>query len=166
MTALRTFSYGGGWQSTAALVLAAQGRLDYRVFVFANVRDDSEYPAAAGGEQPWKYYDLGEGWFTYNFFAKCPHRLAGARCPFYLPKQSHAGQLLAVKDGIQQMLEQLELTDDERAALEGDHDAVAALAERLADVPTPAGPTPNELGAEPAFISLTALRDSLPSGAS
>jgi len=41
---LRTFSYGGGWQSTAALVLAAQDRLDYRVFVFANVGDDSEYP--------------------------------------------------------------------------------------------------------------------------
>ncbi len=41
---LHTFSYGGGWQSTAALVLAARGELDYRVFVFANVGDDSEYP--------------------------------------------------------------------------------------------------------------------------
>ena len=41
---LHTCSYGGGWQSTAALALAAQGRLDYRVFVFANVGDDSEYP--------------------------------------------------------------------------------------------------------------------------
>ena len=41
---LHTFSYGGGWQSTAALALAAQGRLDYRVFLFANVGDDSEYP--------------------------------------------------------------------------------------------------------------------------
>ena len=67
-------------------------------------------------------------------------------CPFYLPKQSSAGRLLAVKDGIEQMLEQLDLTDDERQALEGDRDAVAALAERLADTPTPAGPTPNELG--------------------
>jgi len=106
----------------------------------------------------------GRGWCTYDFFAKCPHRLACARCPFYLPKQSHAGQLLAVKDGIHQMLEQLELTDDERAALEGDRDAVAALAKRLADVPTPAGPTPNQLGTQPAFISLTALRDTLPKG--
>jgi hypothetical protein len=33
-----------------------------------------------------------------------------------------------VKDGIEQLLEQLELTDEERAALEGDRDAVAALA--------------------------------------
>jgi hypothetical protein len=42
---LRVFSYGGGWQSTAALALAARGRLDYRVFLFANVGDDSEDPA-------------------------------------------------------------------------------------------------------------------------
>lgn len=42
---MRTFSFGGGVQSTAALVLAAQGRIDYREFVFANVGDDSEHPA-------------------------------------------------------------------------------------------------------------------------
>ena len=98
--------------------------------------------AAAGGEQLWKYYDLGEGYCSYDFFAKCPHRLACARCPFYVPKQSTRGQLLAVKDGIDQMLEQLNLTDDEREALEGDREAVTALAERLADTPTPTGPTP------------------------
>lgn len=42
---LRTFSYGGGVQSTAALVLAAQGRIDYPTFLFCNVGDDSEHPA-------------------------------------------------------------------------------------------------------------------------
>ncbi len=42
---LRTFSYGGGVQSTAALVLAAEGRIDFRTFLFANVGDDSEHPA-------------------------------------------------------------------------------------------------------------------------
>lgn len=42
---LRTFSYGGGVQSTAALVLAAQGRIDYQTFLFCNVGDDSEHPA-------------------------------------------------------------------------------------------------------------------------
>lgn len=41
----RLFSFGGGVQSTAALVLAAQGKIDYRAFVFANVGDDSENPA-------------------------------------------------------------------------------------------------------------------------
>src|SRR5690348_2960939 len=41
---LKIFSYGGGVQSTAALVLAAQGRLDYRTFVFCHVGADSENP--------------------------------------------------------------------------------------------------------------------------
>lgn len=44
MTSLRSFSYGGGVQSTAALVLAAQGRIDFPLFLFANVGDDSEHP--------------------------------------------------------------------------------------------------------------------------
>lgn len=44
MTSLRTVSYGGGVQSTALLVLAAQSRIDYRIFLFANVGDDSEHP--------------------------------------------------------------------------------------------------------------------------
>lgn len=41
---MRVFSFGGGVQSTAALVLAAQGKIDYRVFLFSNVGDDSENP--------------------------------------------------------------------------------------------------------------------------
>ena len=41
---LRVFSSGGGVQSTAALVLAAQGRIDFPTFLFANVGDDSENP--------------------------------------------------------------------------------------------------------------------------
>src|SRR3990167_1930324 len=40
----RIFSFGGGVQSTAALVLAAQGKIDFRVFLFANVGEDSENP--------------------------------------------------------------------------------------------------------------------------
>jgi hypothetical protein len=48
MTDLRTVSYGGGVQSTALLVLAAQRRIDYPLFVFANVGDDSENPATLG----------------------------------------------------------------------------------------------------------------------
>ncbi|TXJ78589.1 phosphoadenosine phosphosulfate reductase [Streptomyces lavendulae] len=41
----RVFSYGGGVQSTAALVLAAQGRINFPTFVFSNVGDDSERKA-------------------------------------------------------------------------------------------------------------------------
>ena len=51
MVTLRTISYGGGVQSTALLVLAAQGRLDDIIggpvdaALFSNVGDDSEHPA-------------------------------------------------------------------------------------------------------------------------
>ena len=42
---LKVFSYGGGVQSTACLVLVAQGKLGIQTFLFANVGDDSEHPA-------------------------------------------------------------------------------------------------------------------------
>jgi PP-loop superfamily ATP-utilizing enzyme len=42
---LRVISYGGGVQSTAMIVLAAQGVIDYPIAVFSNVGDDSEHPA-------------------------------------------------------------------------------------------------------------------------
>lgn len=41
---VRVVSYGGGVQSNALLVLAAQGKVDFRTFLFANVGEDSEYP--------------------------------------------------------------------------------------------------------------------------
>ena len=39
-------SYGGGVQSTALLVLAAEGKIDFDLFLFANVGDDSEHPVS------------------------------------------------------------------------------------------------------------------------
>lgn len=39
------FSCGGGVQSTACLVLAAQGRIPYRTFIFSNVGNKAESPA-------------------------------------------------------------------------------------------------------------------------
>jgi hypothetical protein len=59
------------------------------------------------------------------------------------------------------MLEQLELTDEEREALEGDRDVLNALAARLATTPTPAGATPEQLGVDGPFISLAALQASI-----
>lgn len=42
---IRAISYGGGVQSTALLVLAAQREIDFPLAIFANVGDDSENPA-------------------------------------------------------------------------------------------------------------------------
>jgi PP-loop superfamily ATP-utilizing enzyme len=41
---MKIVSFGGGVQSTALLVLAAEGKVDYTTFVFCNVGDDSENP--------------------------------------------------------------------------------------------------------------------------
>lgn len=41
---IKIFSFGGGIQSTACLVLAAQKKIDYKIFAFSNVGNDSEHP--------------------------------------------------------------------------------------------------------------------------
>jgi integrase len=100
--------------------------------------------AAASGT-PWQYFDLGHGYCTYSFFEQCPHRLACARCDFYLPKDSTKGQLLEAKDNLQRMLATIPLTEEECAAVEQGAGALDRLLERLATVPTPTGQTPRQL---------------------
>ena len=101
--------------------------------------------AAAAGE-PWQYYDLGHGYCTYTFFEQCQHRMACAKCDFYAPKDSTRGQLLEAKDNLQRMRAAIPLSEDERDAVEDGQAALDKLLDRLADVPTPAGPTPRQIG--------------------
>ena len=61
------------------------------------------------------------------------------------PKPSSEAQLLEAKGGLQRMLAHIPLTDDERAAVEGDQSTVDRLVDQLADVATPAGLTQQEL---------------------
>lgn len=93
----------------------------------------------------WKFYDLGHGYCTYDFFDQCPHRMACAKCSFYRPKGSLQAQLLEGKSNLQRMLQEIPLTDEERAAVEDGITATEKLYLKLADVPTPGGPTPTEL---------------------
>lgn len=102
--------------------------------------------AAAAGE-PWKYYDLGHGYCTYDFFDQCPHRMACAKCAFYRPKSALLGLLEESKAHLLRMRQEIPLTEEELAALEGDLTATAQLIAGLADIPTPAGPTPRQLEA-------------------
>jgi integrase len=111
-------------------------------------RDAVASGAAASGE-PWQHYDLGHGYCSYTFFEQCPHRMSCARCDFYTPKASSKGQLIEAKDNLQRMLVGIPLTDDERAAVDDGQAAVDQLLQRLADVATPAGPTPRQLRPEP-----------------
>jgi Phage integrase family len=116
-----------------------------------------ESGAAAAGE-PWQYYDLGHGFCKYTFFEQCPHRMACAKCDFYTPKDSSKALLLEAKDNLQHMLAAIPLTDDERAAVYDGQAALDKLLGQLADVPTPAGPTPRQI-AVPAVATLLPIID-------
>jgi integrase len=96
--------------------------------------------------EPWKFYDLGHGYCTYDFFDQCPHRMACAKCSFYMPKPSSQVQLLQGKANLLQLRQEIPLNDSELAAVDDGVAAMEKLLEQLADVPTPAGPTPRELG--------------------
>ncbi|HLI60776.1 MAG TPA: tyrosine-type recombinase/integrase [Solirubrobacteraceae bacterium] len=115
---------------------------------------DAVESGAAGAGEPWQHFDLGHGYCTYDFFERCPHRMACARCEFYVPKASARAQLLAAKQNLQRMLLEIPLTDDERAAVEGDDEAVGRLLARLADVATPTGATPRVLNASRPLVML------------
>src|SRR5437763_5729850 len=108
-------------------------------------RDAVASGATTNGE-PWQHYHLGHGYCSYTFFEQCPHRMACARCDFYTPKSSSQGQLLEAKDNLQRMAANIPLTDDEQAAVEDGQMALDRLLTRLTDVPTPAGPTPRQIG--------------------
>ena len=85
----------------------------------------------------WLHYDLGHGYCTHDFFTQCAHRMACARCSFYLPKASTQAQLLEAKTHLRHMMQEMELTDGEVAAVEGDLTALETLIQTLQQVTTP-----------------------------
>lgn len=98
---------------------------------------DPDAIKSGAADSPWRYYDLGHGLCSYEFFDQCPHRMACARCDFYIPKQSSQADLLASKSGMVHMLQEMPLTDEERKAVDGDVTAIDQLLERLSDEPVP-----------------------------
>jgi integrase len=106
--------------------------------------------------EPWKFYDLGHGYCTYDFFEQCQHRMACAKCDFYMPKQSTAALLLEGKTHLLRLLQEIPLGEAEQAAVEDGVTAYEKLLRKLADVPTPAGPTPHQIGTE--LVQITSFR--------
>lgn len=102
-----------------------------------NVLIDQQAIKSGSSDAPWRYYDLGHGLCSYEFFDQCPHRMACARCDFYIPKKSSQADLIASRSGMIRMLQEIPLTDDERAAVDGDVAAVERLLKRLEATPTP-----------------------------
>ncbi len=80
--------------------------------------------------------------------------MACAHCDFYTPKNSSKGQLLEAKENLQRMLASIPLSEEERAAVDDGQAALDKLLDQLADVPTPAGPTPREISIPPTATML------------
>ncbi|MDA4936501.1 tyrosine-type recombinase/integrase, partial [Acinetobacter baumannii] len=87
--------------------------------------------------EAWRYYDLGHGLCSYDFFEQCPHRMACAKCSFYVPKESSKAQTIEAKSNLMRMLQEIPLTDTERAAVEDGVQAMDKLIKELKKVPTP-----------------------------
>jgi len=86
--------------------------------------------------------------------------MACAKCDFYVPKKSSAALLLEGKTQLLRLLQEIPLGESEQAAVEDGVAAYESLLSKLADVPTPAGPTPRQIGAE--LVQITAVRSQLP----
>jgi hypothetical protein len=98
---------------------------------------------------------LGHGYCTYDFFEQCQHRMACAMCDFYMPKESMTALLLEGKTHLLR-LQEIPLCEAEQAAIEDGVAAYENLLSKLADVPTPAGPTPHQIG--PELVQITSVR--------
>jgi hypothetical protein len=85
---------------------------------------------------------------TYDFFEQCQHRMACAKCDFFMPKESTAALLLEGRTHLLRLLQGIPVREAEQAAIEDGVAAYENLLSKLADVPTPAGPTPHQIGPE------------------
>jgi hypothetical protein len=98
-----------------------------------------------GSKEPWKFFDLGHGYCTYDFFEQCPHRMACAQCSFYVPKESTQAQLLEAKSNLLRLRQDTPLSEPELAAVDQGITAYEKLIAVLVDVPAPDGKTPRRL---------------------
>lgn len=109
--------------------------------------------------EPWKFYDLGHGYCTYDFFEQCPHRMACAKCDFYVPKRSSETQVLEGRSNLLRLRQEIPLSEAELAAVDEGVAAYQLLLSKLADLPTPSGPTPRELNSD--LVPIAAIRPAI-----
>jgi hypothetical protein len=100
--------------------------------------------AAAKGE-PYRYYDLGSSYCSNPFWSTCPHRMACAGCDFNIPKDSAKGEALAAKAFLHRYLEEVPLTPDEQQIVKGDLQKLEVMLNKLKNVPTLDGRTPQQI---------------------
>ncbi len=77
-----------------------------------------------------------------------------------MPKKSAEALLLEGKMNLLRMLQEIPLGEAEQAAVDEGVAAYERLLSKLSDVPTPAGLTPRQIGAE--LVHITAVRPTIP----
>jgi hypothetical protein len=82
--------------------------------------------------------------------------MACVKCDSYMPKESTAALLLEGKTHLLRLLQEIPLGEAEQAAVEDGVTAYENLLAKLADIPTPAGPTPRQIGA--GVVQSTSIR--------
>ncbi|OKB55822.1 hypothetical protein A9F06_26145 [Klebsiella pneumoniae] len=80
---------------------------------------------------------LGTDCVVMTFFEQCPHRMACAKCSFYLPKSSSEAQYIEGRQNLLKMMQEIPLTDDEQAAVNNDIGTIDKLLEKLKNIETP-----------------------------
>ena len=142
-TTQSTMHYVAVRPTRLAATFAKADRMAHMIDVL--IDHDAIVNGGAANGDPYKFYDLGDSYCTNPFWSTCPHRMACARCDFNLPKASAIGHALEAKASVQRFLEEVPLTDDERAAAEGDSEAIEHLVDKLARAPTLDGRTRREI---------------------
>ena len=135
---------------------AKAGYFERNVRAIEVLIDQDAVRQGTAGKEPWKFFDLGHGLCTYDFFEQCPHRMACAKCSFYVPKESGRAQMLEAKSNLLRLQQEIPLTEPELAAVEEGVAAYNKLVNSLEDIRTPAGQTPREMTAQTGAIVKTA----------
>ena len=92
-------------------------------------------------DEPWKLYDLGHGYCSYDFFDQCPRRMACARCDFYVPKQSSKAPNHQIEGQSATADAGDPVSDDELRAVE---DGIAGHERLVTKLASCSPPTPND----------------------
>ena len=87
-------------------------------------------------DEPWKLYDLGHGYCSYDFFDQYPHCMACARCDFYVPKESSKAQSIEAKANLLRLRQEIPFHEDELRAVEDGIAGHEKLVAKLVSCPT------------------------------
>jgi integrase len=121
------------------------GYFDRNIRTVEVLIDQDAVKSGSAANQPWLFYDLGHGFCTNDFFDQCPHRMACPKCAFYRPKPAAEDAWRDGKANLLRLRQSIPLREEEIAAIDDGVAAFEQLLAQLAEVPTPAGPTPAEL---------------------